>query len=196
MGKDNYKIVDNILPFNIPNNWAWCRLGALIQIINGVSYDKKDVGNGNIRVLRGGNINNSKIEIFNDDIFLPKEYYDTEKQVQQNDIVIVASTGSKEIIGKPGFIATTIGETMIGAFLRIIRPISSKITSYVQLIFSSDYYRNHIRKLVHGNTINNIKTEYITNLIIPIPPQNEMVKIIHLIKSNMNLINQIEKGLN
>lgn len=161
-----------------------------------MSYDKKDVGTGNIRILRGGNINNLKIEIFDDDVFLPKEYYDTEKQVQQNDIVIVASTGSKEIIGKPGFITTTIGETMIGAFLRIIRPISPEITSYVQLIFSSDYYRNHIRKLVHGNTINNIKTEYITNLIIPIPPQNEMVKIIHLIKSNMNLINQIEKGLN
>ena len=160
-----------------------------------MSYDKKDVGTGNIRILRGGNINNLKIEIFDDDVFLPQEYYDTEKQLQQNDIVIVASTGSKEIIGKPGFITTTIDETMIGAFLRIIRPISLEITSYVQLIFSSDYYRNHIRKLVHGNTINNIKTEYISNLIIPIPPQNEIVKIIDLIKSNMNLINQIEKGL-
>ena len=195
ISEDDYKNIDNILPFNIPNNWVWCRLGTLIQIINGVSYDKKDVGTGNIRILRGGNINNLKIEIFDDDVFLPQEYYDTEKQLQQNDIVIVASTGSKEIIGKPGFITTTIDETMIGAFLRIIRPISLEITSYVQLIFSSDYYRNHIRKLVHGNTINNIKTEYISNLIIPIPPQNEIVKIIDLIKSNMNLINQIEKGL-
>ena len=195
ISEDDYKNIDNILPFNIPNNWVWCRLGTLIQIINGVSYDKKDVGTGNIRILRGGNINNLKIEIFDDDVFLPQEYYDTEKQLQQNDIVIVASTGSKEIIGKPGFITTTIDETMIGAFLRIIRPISLEITSYVQLIFSSDYYRNHIRKLVHGNTITNIKTEYISNLIIPIPPQNEIVKIIDLIKSNMNLINQIEKGL-
>jgi len=190
------KNIDNKLPFNIPNSWTWCRLGNLIQVISGVSYDKKDVGNGNIRILRGGNINDLKVEVFDDDVFLPEEYYDNEKQLQKNDIVIVASTGSKEVIGKPGFITTVIEKTMIGAFLRIIRPFSSVTTNYIKLVFSSDYYRNHIRKLVHGNTINNIKTEYITDLIVPVPPQNEIVKIINLIKANMNLINKIEKSLN
>jgi len=192
----NSKNIDSELPFNIPNSWTWCRLGNLIQVISGVSYDKKDVGNGSIRILRGGNINDLKVEVFDDDVFLPEEYYDNEKQLQKNDIVIVASTGSKEVIGKPGFITTVIEKTMIGAFLRIIRSFSPETTNYIQLVFSSDYYRNHIRKLVHGNTINNIKTEYITDLIVPVPPQNEIVKIINLIKSNMNLINTIEKSLN
>ena len=184
------------MPFNIPNSWTWCRLGNLIQVISGISYDKKDVGNGSIRILRGGNIDDLTVEVFDDDVFLPEEYYDNEKQLQKNDIVIVASTGSKEVIGKPGFITTIIEKTMIGAFLRIIRPFCPETTNYIQLVFSSDYYRNHIRKLVHGNTINNIKTEYITDLIVPVPPQNEIVKIINLIKSNMNLINTIEKSLN
>ena len=66
--------IEDELPFEIPDSWAWVRMGFLISVISGVSYDKKDVSTAGIRILRGGNINNLQITLFNDDVFLPQQY--------------------------------------------------------------------------------------------------------------------------
>ena len=50
-GSEVKNITDEI-PFDIPDSWCWARLGNLITIISGVSYDKKDVCNNGIRILR------------------------------------------------------------------------------------------------------------------------------------------------
>ena len=162
----------------VPDSWVWTGLGKLITIISGVSYDKKDVSNKGIRILRGGNVNELKTSIFPDDVFLPEKYYDADKQVRKNDVVIVASTGSKAVIGKAGFVDNDIFNTQIGAFLRIVRPLFDVIAPYLKLIFATEYYREHIRMQSQGTNINNVKAEYITDLRIPFPPLAEQVRIV------------------
>ena len=49
VGSEIKDITDD-LPFEIPDSWVWTRLGKLITIISGVSYDKKDVSNKGIRI--------------------------------------------------------------------------------------------------------------------------------------------------
>lgn len=131
--------MDNF-PFNIPTSWKWVYLGNLIYVISGVSYKKNDVTSCGIRILRGGNIVNMQVSVKNDDVFLPENYYDESKQVRIGDIVIVASTGSKTVIGKPGFISSEFSRTMIGAFLRICRPVDYCLSDYLRIIFGSGYY--------------------------------------------------------
>lgn len=192
---DVVNCIDADLPFDIPINWKWCRLGDLVCMINGVSYDKKDIGDSGIRIIRGGNIDNHKIQLLQDDVFLPYNYFDDEKQIKNGDIVVVASTGSKIAIGRAGFANENIPNTQIGAFLRIVRPINNHLSRYIQLIFASDYYRNSIRELVHGNTINNIKNEYISDLLVPIPPFKEQIEICNYCAELFTIIQKIEKSL-
>ena len=181
------------MPFEIPDSWCWVRLGYLISIISGVSYDKKDVAKNGIRILRGGNIQNLQVLTFDDDVFLPENYKDNEKQVKLNDILIVASTGSKTVIGKAGYINKEIDNTQIGAFLRIVRPLFSELVEYIKLIFATDYYREHIRTQAQGTNINNVKSEYITRLLVPIPPINEQQQIIEKIEKFEPLIEEYDK---
>ena len=89
------------IPFEIPEKWKWVQLKRLIDIINGTSYKSGDVTTKGIRIIRGGNLNGFHIRPYKDDIFLPMSFYSEEKIVKGYDIVIVASTGSKDIIGKP-----------------------------------------------------------------------------------------------
>ena len=185
--------IEDELPFEIPDGWAWVRLGCLISIISGVSYDKKDVCKNGIRVLRGGNINNLQVSIAPDDVFLPMSYQDNEKQVRLNDILIVASTGSKAVIGKAGYIHKELQNTQIGAFLRIIRPISKDGVEYIKLLFATDYYREHIRTQAQGTNINNVKAEYITQLIVPIPPLAEQQRIVAEIEKYEPLLAEYDK---
>ena len=165
----------------------------MIRIIGGVSYDKKDVTKTGIRILRGGNINNLEISLFSDDVFLPEKYYDHEKQVQANDILIVASTGSKSVIGKAGYVLTPMPNTQIGAFLRIVRCIDKIYVAYTKLIFATEYYREHIRQLSQGTNINNVKAEYINNMLIPLPPLAEQARIVSEIEKYEPLISEYDK---
>ena len=134
--------------------------------------------NSGIRILRGGNIQSYKLILEDSDVFLPLEYRDEEKNIQPGDTILVASTGSKAVIGKPAFVDKEYPNTQIGAFLRIARPIDPIIADYIALIFETEYYREHIRHSVQGTNINNIKAEYIENLLIPLPPHEEQVRVL------------------
>ena len=191
-GSEVKNITDEI-PFDIPDSWCWTRLGNLITIISGVSYDKKDVCNNGIRILRGGNVNDLKITTFPEDVFLPERYYDTDKQIRKNDIIVVASTGSKTVIGKAGYVDIDIFNTQIGAFLRIVRPLLGIIAPYLKLIFATEYYREHIRTQSQGTNINNVKAEYITEFRIPLPPLAEQKRIVAEIEKFEPLIAEYDK---
>ena len=182
------KNITDQIPFSIPQNWSFVRLKELAKVVSGVSYDKRDICNDGIRIIRGGNISNLSIVLLPDDVFLPQKYYDNEKEVKTEDIVIVASTGSKIAIGRPAFADKSFPQTQIGAFLRIVRPYVPNVYQYLKCPFASNYYREHISDLVHGNTINNIKTEYLDEFIIPFPPIREQKEIANKVKILMDIL--------
>ena len=180
-------------PFEIPNNWRWCSLGDLVDMVSGTSYKKDDVRTKGVRILRGGNIVNDELVLAEDDVFLPDEYANLEKNIRKDDIIIVASTGSQKVIGKPALIRQNYDKTQIGAFLRIIRAKDVKYVPFLWLIFKGMYYREHIRNLVKGTNINNIKEEYITTLPIPLPPLAEQKRIVAKIEELFEQIDKITK---
>lgn len=187
-------IAEEELPFDIPESWEWLKLGEIVQIISGTSYKSHDVVKDGLRILRGGNLQNTQVKYAEDDVFLPITFLDEEKTIKENDILIVASTGSKTVIGKPGFIFQTDPKTQIGAFLRIVRPISNLIAPYIRVIFSSEYYRNHIRNQVQGMNINNVKEEHLSEFLIPFPPLAEQQRIVDKIEELLPLVEEYGKA--
>ena len=190
------EITEDEIPFEIPESWMWVRLGVLIRVIGGVSYDKKDVSNFGYRILRGGNIQQMNVLLAEDDVFLPEQYRDDDKLIREGDILVVASTGSKAVIGKAGYVDRSITNTMIGAFLRICRPYQLSIANYLRCLFDSDFYRKHIRELAQGTNINNVKESYITEFAIPLPPLAEQKRIVARIEELLPLIDRYEKAWN
>ena len=168
------------------------RLGDLLQVISGVSYDKKDISASGYRILRGGNIQQTKILLEKDDVFLPERYRDSKKEIRQGDILIVASTGSKIVIGKPGFVDHPIPNTMIGAFLRICRSYTVYTQDWLKCLFSSEFYREHIRDLAGGTNINNIRESYITEFVVPLPPLEEQKRISDKLNEIFALLDTID----
>lgn len=182
----------------IPVGWQLTKMGDLVDIISGTSYQKTDIvftGNG-IRVLRGGNIQSGGILLCNDDVFINASLTNESNTIHKGDIAIVASTGSSELIGKAAIATRDYPRTQIGAFLRIARPKSILISEYLGVIFQSDYYKSHIKKTAKGTNINNIKTSYLTDFIIPIPPREELGRIMCKIRELLAILNQITDSVN
>ena len=189
------KDIEDEIPFAVPEGWAWCRLGEIGQIISGTSYQKNDIiSKGTLRILRGGNIQNNALILKNDDIFIQNKYIDIRKNVILGDIIIVASTGSTNSIGKPAFIDKNYTYTQIGAFLRIIRMILLPISKYISLIFQSEYYTNYIQNNIKGTNINNIKAEHLQRMVLPLPPLSEQQRIVAKIETIFTQINLLEQN--
>ncbi len=182
------------LPFDIPENWAWCRLGEIGEIISGVSYKKTDIVEEGIRILRGGNIQNSKILLLEDDIYISEKYKNENNNIKKGDIVIVASTGSSLLIGKSGFVNQNFENIQIGAFLRIIRN-REELCNFMKIIFESDFYKTYIRNLAKGTNINNIKNEYLINFFIPLPPLEEQHRIVEKIEHIFAVLDELEENI-
>ena len=185
------EITEDEIPFDIPESWCWCRLGEIIRVLGSVSYDKKDVTKTGYRILRGGNIQQMKILLDETDVFLPEKYRDEDKLIRKGDILIVASTGSKAVIGKAGFVDLDVSDIMIGAFLRICRPYSLDMAGYLRCLFESDFYRKHIRDLAQGTNINNVKESYITEFVIPLAPLVEQKRIVAAIEKMLPLCEKL-----
>lgn len=188
-------ISDEEKPFDIPESWEWCRMGDFIRIIGGTSYSKGDITKQGIRILRGGNIQNTTLVINDDDVFVSEKLIDSEKNIIYGDTIIVASTGSFTAIGKPAFIDGNYEYTQIGAFLRILRPYCVETAKYLRLIFMGDYYRKHLKSKVKGTNINNIKSEYIDEMLVPLPPLAEQHRIVSKIEDLFAQIEPLAKAL-
>ena len=183
---------------SIPSGWQIVRMGDVIDIVSGTSYQKTDlvsVGTG-IRVLRGGNIQDGNILICEDDVFIDSSLANKGNTIGRGDTVIVASTGSSELIGKAAFATKDYPGIQIGAFLRIIRPKSICISEYLGLIFQTEYYKHHIKQVAKGTNINNIKSSYITEFVIPLPPLEEQRRIQCQLKRLLSIIDQITDFIN
>lgn len=186
---------DNAHSKNLPEGWVDIEMKHLIKIVSGVSYKKEDITVSGIRILRGGNIQDGQILLCEDDVYIDKKYANEENSLHKNDIVLVASTGSSLLIGKTGFAQKTLIDTQIGAFLRILRPNIQETSKYINLIFSSDYYREYIRSLAKGTNINNVKSAHIENFIISFPPLAEQRRIVAKVEELFALLDRIESSL-
>ena len=187
-------ITDDEIPYEIPENWKWVRLGEIVSVIQGTSYNKSDITSNkkDIRIIRGGNIKNYNINMLNDDIYIKQANFNIEKQIYKNDIIIVASTGSKTILGNASFAYTDYINTQIGAFLRIIRPYNSIFFPYLRIIFMTNYYMDYIKIHSKGIGINNIKTDTINNFPIPLPPLKEQERIIKKVNELLTYCNKLK----
>ena len=180
---------------SLPVGWVTARLGDIIEIISGTSYQKTDITatTRGLKILRGGNIQNGQIILRDDDVYISDKLINERVNVKKGDIVLVASTGSSELIGKAAISLIDYPRTQIGAFLRIIRSRSMELSDYLGIIFQSELYKNHIREVAKGTNINNIKASYLTEFIIPIPPLAEQRRIIEKIRSLFAILSSLLK---
>lgn len=186
-------------PYGIPGNWVWARMGAVTEIIRGLSYKKHQVAASdapdNLLVLRGGNIQNGVVVNQDDNVYVNKEIVRENLLLKKGDIIIVSSTGSSKLIGKAASIKKEfVGETY-GAFLTNIRSRYGLDNRYIGLYFQSSFYRNMIASLAKGSNINNIKNQHLEDLCLAIPPLTEQKRIIYKVESLLSKIEEAKQSI-
>ena len=181
--------------FNLPEGWKFVSLYDLVDVIGGVSYAPDDITSSGIRVIRGGNIQGNLVELRDDDVFLPDTYKNCDNSLRKGDIVLVASTGSVEALGRTATVWENMNNVQIGAFLRILRPKQPKYAALISAWLSCEHYFRYIRLVAKGTSINNISLSHIKGFKIPIPSDEKAASFTILYNAVAKKIN-INRAIN
>ena len=172
------------------------KLGDYVKQIRGVSYKPTDLHNelnsDSVILLRANNINDGKIN-FDDIVYIDKSKVKEEQYLKRGDILVCASSGSKELVGKSAFINKDYDVTF-GAFCKLIRP-KDCIAEYLGHYFNSQIYKEKISSLALGANINNIRNEHINELIVYLPNKAEQQNISILLDEVVDIIDKRKQQL-
>lgn len=185
--------------YTLSNDWQWQQCGDVAEVIRGVSYKKHHVETekkeSNCLILRGGNIQDGKIVNQKDNIYVDRSLVKNKQRLLEQDVVIVASTGSVKVIGKAASVTTDFVDESFGAFMTVLRANETVDKKYFGYFFQTNYYRKKIANLAKGSNINNIKVKHLQELLFPLPPITKQKKIAQRLDYLMRKLDEAEEQL-
>ena len=134
---------------------------------------------GYLPVLRANNITNDGL-IFDDLVFVPVERVAEKQRIRRHDVVVAASSGSIDVVGKAAPALTDFAGTF-GAFCKVLRPNAKVHPGYFAHFFKTRHYRQRVSALAAGANINNLRNEHLDEMEIPLPPLAEQRRTVELL---------------
>lgn len=167
------------------------KVSELAKQIRGVSYKTEDLhenlDENSVTLLRANNIFEGRIN-FDDVVYVDKSRVAREQYLCKGDILVCASSGSKQLVGKAASFNFDT-ECTFGAFCKVVRP-NQDVANYLSMYFQSNAYRRKISEVAIGANINNIRNEHIDALELPIGSNAENEKVV----ASFSLLQQIIDG--
>ena len=182
----------------MPDGWAFARINSLFFIQTGASFKKEQATSDftQTRILRGGNILQGEYRFFENDIFVDSKLIQDSIILKNNDLITPTVT-SIENIGKLARIEKDYEDVTAGGFVFIVRPCynSDIFAKYMLYALQSSYFNKQLKSITKksGQAFYNLGKERFIQLIIPIPPLNEQVRIVESIEQFTPLIKEYDK---
>ena len=161
--------IDDEIPFDIPNNWEFCRLSYILQLIDGEKKEGKNVVL-DAKYLRGKGAAN---------------YLQKGKLVKQgDDIILVDGENSGEVFSVPidGYMGSTFKQLWV-----------TKIIDKNYALYNLLVYKGFLRRNKKGAAIPHLNKEIFYNILIGIPPLKEQHRIVEKLESILQMLDTFKK---
>ncbi len=182
------KDIEDEIPFDVPEGWAWCRLGEISsELGDGIHGTPEYDVNGDYYFVNGNNLCNGKIIIKDDTKRVSQiEYNKYKKNLNQNTILV-------SINGTLGNIAFYNKENIIlGKSACYFNLFEKQFKDFMFFLLSSEYFKKYASENATGSTIKNVSLKTMRDFLVPLPTLNEQKKIVSAIKTIFNQITIIE----
>jgi type I restriction enzyme S subunit len=186
------KCIEDEIPFEVPEGWAWCKLNDIYNFIDYRGATPTKITNG-IPLVTAKNVKSGYIDYTIDDYISEEEFKERQQRgiSKKGDILFTteAPLGNAALADMEKFSA--------GQRLITFQQYGSKdeLINYVMLMFIlSDFFQQQLYVNKTGSTVAGIKAAILKTLWIPVPPYNEQLRISNTLKSAINLIDSISKN--
>lgn len=184
------KNIDDEIPFDIPDNWCWCRLETIGDWKSGSTPSRRNSSyyGGNIPWIKTGDLNNGYITDISETI-TQNALLETGVKLVPKNTVLIAMYGAT--LGKVGI--TTCEATTNQACCACCNPIA---VSEKYLFYFLQSKKIYFEGIAVGGAQPNISKEKIVASLIPIPPLSEQNKIVDTILKLNSEFDDISSKLN
>lgn len=185
-GSNPCDINEDEIPFDIPENWCWCRLGEIINEFLVPQRDKPKEFNGDIPWCRIEDIEGMYLNGTHSNKYVSK---DTVKSMnlKVNPIGTVISANSASI----GAAAITTVECCTNqTFIGLV--CSDALYNYY-LYYYLKSITNKLKKMGSGTTISYISQDKYKEMLFPLPPLAEQKRIVRALETILPVIDEYRK---
>jgi len=188
------KDIEDEIPFEIPEGWAWCRLKEILDISSAKRVLQEDWKDSGIPFYRAREIaqlsNGEKVK---DDLFITPDLYNSLKEnygVPQPNDLMVSAVGT---IGKCYIVKETdCFYYKDASVLRFAKRSLIFNSSFLKTWIESDFIQSQMYSHSNGTTVDTITISTAQEYLFPLPPLNEQLLIVTKINTIFNSINHIE----
>ena len=170
IGKNEPKCIDDEIPFEIPDNWQWCRMENIIQLISGrdmKSNEYNDIQKGIPYITGASNIENGALVI--------NRWIENPGVVSiKNDILLTCkgTIGKLLILNEP--------KVHIARQIMAIRIINENLIFRDFVLLILEYYVKKLQ-IMAKSMIPGISREDVLKIFVPLPPIKEQIRIVEKI---------------
>lgn len=183
--------------FELPESWRWIRLKKVIQDIAYGTSKKSDYNIQGVAILRIPNVSDGVLDLEDIKYTNLNESELERLSLEKDDLLIIRSNGSAEIVGKSILIEEDMPNYCYAGYLIRLRIFGDLVFSrYINMVINSKLVRNQIESNLRTTTgVKNINSDEISRLLIPIPPLEEQKRIVKKVDSLMKLCDKLEKKI-
>ena len=190
------KCIEDEIPFDLPDGWAWCRLKDLFNVCSAKRVLQSEWQKEGIPFYRAREIvklsNNGYVD---NDLFISLEHYKALKQaygVPQVGDLMVTGVGT---IGKVYIVKENdtfyYKDASVLCFENRYKAIESE---YARIMIDSPLLQEQIHSKTYGNTVDTITISTANAYLCILPPISEQKKIIETVKNILKITAIIEDG--
>ena len=177
------------LPFEIPENWAWCRLKDICSIITDGTHQTPTYSDKGYIFLSSKNVTSGKID-WENVMYIPEFLHNqlyARLAPQKGDILLAKN-------GTTGFSAVVDRDCIFNIYvsLALLRPFENKVNPYyLRYIMSSSFVQEQFKANLKGIGVPNLHLENIRSTYIPICSLNEQNRIVSIIDHFFEILDNI-----
>lgn len=161
-------------------------LGDAAELVRGVAYKPADLRSASdadgIPLLRATNIQNERLET-TDVQYVAAPRVSPRQMMQQWDVLIAMSSGSKLAVGKLAQLVSPWSGTF-GAFCGVLRPNPESVDpAYLGFVLRTTAFRERIELMAQGTNIKNLSKEHLLGFPMSLPPLEEQRRIAQILST-------------
>ena len=176
--------IDDELPFEIPENWCWSRLSALCKSISDGDHQPPPQMLSGVPFVVISNVSSGKIDL-TDTRFVPHDYYENlhESRIPCRDDILFTVTGSYGIV----IPVDTEDAFCFQRHIALLKPLQIT-TEFLSAWLKTPMVYEQCKHCATGTAQKTVGLNSLKNILIPIPPINEQVRILEQLEKVLPLI--------
>ena len=173
------KCIEDEIPFELPEGWAWCRLLPLTIKIGAGSTPTGGAAvysTSGIKFIRSQNVYDDGL-VLTDVAYISEEINQKKSGsiVKPKDILLNITGGS---IGRCALVPDDFDIANVNQHVIIIRLVNPELRKYLHDVITSPYIQEQILSRQVGSGRGGLSAETLSTFLIPLPPMNEQVSTI------------------